>query len=338
MVIGIVGYGLIGRERVAALDQLRQQGLPITRGFVLDPQIEPGARPALPADFAWLNSSDELLAQAPDWIIVATPHDVAPRLVPGYLAAGARVLMEKPMGRNLVEARRLLASQPAPGRLFMGFNYRFFAGINALLADVRAGTFGPLVSMSMVLGHGGAPGMEKGWKFDPEKAGGGCLIDPGIHLLDLCRLLTPGEIEPIGGASWRGFWGTGIEEEAHLVLRRDSVCINVQVSVVRWHSQCRIEVNGTEGYGVVTGRGRSYGPQRYVRGRRWGWQAARSQAESEELVSESPATDSFSSELRALLTGQALNGVAPCTAEEGFAVMELHARCLEALPPRPRPA
>ena len=39
------------------------------------------------------------------------------------------------------------------------------------------------------------PGQEKTWKLNEERAGGGCLIDPGIHLLDLCMLLAPDGLE-----------------------------------------------------------------------------------------------------------------------------------------------
>src|ERR1035441_4976780 len=76
-------------------------------------------------------------------------------------------------------------------------------GIRQAIRDALSGQFGTLINVSMVLGHGGAPGMEKGWKLDPIRAGGGCLIDPGIHLLDLCNLLAPEGLEPVGGTEWR---------------------------------------------------------------------------------------------------------------------------------------
>jgi hypothetical protein len=89
---------------------------------------------------------------------------------------------------------------------------------------------------------------------------------------------------PVVCQTWEGFWNTGIEEEAHVLMLSGNTIINLAVSVVRWRSLFRIEVQGVEGYGRVEGRGRSYGTQTYLRGRRWAWQSGKAQAETEELV------------------------------------------------------
>jgi len=52
-------------------------------------------------------------------------------------------------------------------------------------------------------------------------------------------------------------------------------------SVVAWRTRFIVEVIGTDGYVIVNGRGRSDGPQTLTIGRRWGWQNASSQVESE---------------------------------------------------------
>ena len=50
------------------------------------------------------------------------------------------------------------------------------------------------------------------------RAGGGCLIDPGIHLIDLAGSLDGGALSVVGGTAWNGFWDTGIEEDCRFVL------------------------------------------------------------------------------------------------------------------------
>ena len=79
--------------------------------------------------------------------------------------------------------------------------------------------------------------------------------------------------------------------------------------------------------GVVTGRGRSYGPMKYVRGRRWGWQTAPNQEASEETVSVSECDDSFRDEMRALFSGAAGAWPAPCSAATALAVMRTYESC-----------
>ena len=73
------------------------------------------------------------------------------------------------------------------------------------------------------------------------------------------------------GGCWSGFWKTGIEEDCHLLLGGKVIpSIDISVSVVRWRSTFRIELLGTEGYGLVEGRGRSYGPANLSKGRSLG--------------------------------------------------------------------
>ncbi len=323
MKIAVLGYGLIGRERVRAAVRLRDEENLVTAIAVHDPFAVRARSETDLLGARWCESLDEVKIFAPDWVVIATPHDMAAELCSQVLGWGCGVLMEKPFGRSLEEAERLAASETRERQVFVGFNYRFFPGIAAALGDARSGRFGPVVSVNMMLGHGGSPGMEKTWKFDPVKAGGGCLIDPGIHLLDLCHCFEPG-LTVSHLHTWSGFWKTGIEEETHLLLHGGSTIFNVQVSIIRWRSVFRLEVHGTDGYGIVTGRGRSYGPMKYVRGRRWGWQNAANQEASEESVNVSECDDSFVDEMRALLAGDSTAWPAPCTAREALAVMRTY--------------
>ncbi len=150
------------------------------------------------------------------------------------------------------------------------------------------------------------------------------LLDPGIHLLDLCSLLTGSQPGILAAASWQGFWKTGIEEDVQLILQSGAVNISIEVSVVHWRSHFEIFALGTEGYGHVTGRGRSYGRQYYQRGRRWGWQNARDQAASEELLVEDACEDSFADELAACLGLTPPGLVLPAKLADGLAVMQLY--------------
>lgn len=321
--IGFVGAGLIGQERIRAATALIRAGYKLRPTVVVDPHA-----PAAPDLAAALGARfhphiDGLLADAPDWVCVSTPHDTAVELVPRLLAAGVKVLIEKPLGRNLKEAEALAAGA-APGALWVGQNYRFYRGIAALVADLKAGWFGPPTSMSMILGHGGGPKDIGTWKLDPVRAGGGVIIDPGIHLIDIVNLVESKPPQVAGGTTWSGFWKTGIEEEIHVLLQGEAVPVyDLTVSLVRWRSMCRLEVHGLEGYGIVEGRGRSYGVQRYRRGRRWAWQQHTSQSDSEEIVVETDGADVFFEEMRALLFNDATLPARPCSLAEALANMRL---------------
>ena len=331
----VFGAGLMGKERARAVQLLRARGRPVSLVGVLDPHIKElgnlcdglGTRP--------IGSLDEAWKTEPSLCVIAAPHDTSVELAKDALSRGLRVLVEKPLGRSVAEARELVAAGK-PGQLWAGFNYRFFGGVKRALEDLEKNRFGKLISVNFVLGHGGSPGMEHSWKLDPARAGGGCLIDPGIHLLDLANRIGR-DYSVVGATSWRGFWGTGVEEEAHVLLRSsDGFSVNLQSSLARWRNTFQMELHGTEGYGRVTGRNRTYGSQTYTFGARWGWQKAKTQRDSEILEVETDGSEVFADELDALLfrglAGTA-SGPAPCSADEALKNMELLERCYHALRP-----
>lgn len=337
MKVAVIGAGLIGSERIEALQKisLMTHGA-IELSYVYD--FDANRRLDISKKYA-VSVSDsivEVFEARPNWVFICTPHDVAQEIVISALAIGANVLMEKPIGRTLLECDNIIRHQKTGQKLQVGFNYRFYAGIDAAISDAINGKFGQLISINMILGHGNSPGMEKTWKLDPHRCGGGCLIDPGIHLLDLVLLLAKGKVKVEGGNSWSGFWNTGIEEETHLLFSDgDGVLFNIQISLNRWRSNFRLEINGTEGYGVVEGRGRSYGPQSYRIGNRWGWQEGKSQAESETyVIASDKGEDTFFKETAIVLGSNVAKKVLPhmptlptCDAQAGRATMELLERC-----------
>lgn len=333
MKVVIAGTGLIGSERLAALNKIAQAtNNQISIAAVVEPDAQRLAQASGKYNVRGVADIGAALALEPDWVFVCTPHAIAPSVIAHSLSAGANVLVEKPLGRSLAECDSILKQKPDNLRIAVGFNYRFYQGIEALIRDAKSGIFGNLISVNMVLAHGNAPGMEKSWKLDPIQCGGGCLIDPGVHLLDIAQRLSVEDLHVVGGKYWSGFWNTGIEEEVHLLLgNRANTIFNIQISLNRWRSQFRLEVNGTEGYGVVEGRGRSYGPQSYRTGKRWAWQAGGTQADSEVFKLHSyPAEDSFIRETSSLFGPELANkvlGVNPsqtvCNETEGAEVMRL---------------
>jgi|GEM_PF-715593 len=297
--VGIVGAGLIGRERLDAIKKLAARGYDVKIRGVFDANPELTTKAANDYSTMAYSSLDELLAAPHDLVTLALPHDITVPIALRALEGNSNVLVEKPMGRDLKEAKLLHAH--GGNRLKVGLNYRFYPGIRQAIQDMQRGRFGKIISVELHLGHGCSPGQDKTWKLQDERAGGGALIDPGIHLLDLCAVMAPEGLEVAGGSSWSGFWNTGIEEEVNVILQANSFAINVHVSIVHWRSEFRMTIRGTDGYGIVTGRNRSYGLQNYIVGPRWGWQHAPNQLASETQVLQSDGMDVFADEMESML-------------------------------------
>jgi predicted dehydrogenase len=179
-----IGAGLIGQERIKALLGLLKSGRHIELCTVYDPYLKDKPDALQKPGLHFADSLEEVFSFKPDWIFISTPHDVAAELAKQVLSRGPNVLLEKPMGRNAREAKEIVSYQIRKDQLYIGCNYRFYDGIAAAFRDMSQKLFGNIISVNMVLGHGGNPKDRMNWKLDPEKAGGGVLIDPGIHLID----------------------------------------------------------------------------------------------------------------------------------------------------------
>ena len=135
-------------------------------------------------------------------MIVATVHDQLAGLSEQALAAGAHVLVEKPAGISTAEIERLQDAEAAAGRLVkVGFNHRFHPALRDLAAEVHSGAHGELMHVRGRYGHGGRPGYDREWRAEPERSGGGELIDQGMHLLDLVHWLAGPAAAALGAAA-----------------------------------------------------------------------------------------------------------------------------------------
>lgn len=323
--VAVVGQGLIGRQRAEAVQTIEHAILAAT----IDP-VAPQAETLAPG-IPHAASLSDVDPTSYDAAVVSVPHDVAPNLAAHVLTAGKPVLMEKPLGVSAAEAV-MLEDLAAAVRLpsFVGFNYRYLPAIQALLKDVESGRFGRLRSVDMLIGHGGHPGSAESWKLDPRRAGGGVLLDPGVHLLDLLLQIVP-DAACTGVEGTTGFWGTGVEEDVVATFRAGATLASIRASHVRWINTFRVEVFGDDGYAIAEGRGGNYGPMAYRTGERWAWarDKTKSQRDSEKIDDYGSRDRSLRDELAAVIrswqlgTATPSGGIHPATMAEARAVTEL---------------
>ena len=121
-------------------------------------------------------------------VVVGTPNALhAPQAV-ACLRAGKHVLVEKPMATSVAEADEMIsASRDSGACLMVAHCWRFHDDVRALRDRVAAGEFGDVVKTR---GYGVHAGWgPSGWFTDPALAGGGALLDMGVHAIDTARFL-----------------------------------------------------------------------------------------------------------------------------------------------------
>lgn len=179
--LGFLGVGWIGRHRMEAI---LQDGC-AEAAAIADPSREmaeaarglaPGARVA--------RDLDELLDLGLDGIVIATPSALHAEQSIAALERGVAVFCQKPLGRTAAEAAAVVAAARKADRLLgVDLSYRYTEAMRRVRDLVRSGELGRVYAADLVFHN--AYGPDKPWFYDPKLSGGGCVMDLGVHLVDL---------------------------------------------------------------------------------------------------------------------------------------------------------
>jgi predicted dehydrogenase len=127
---------------------------------------------------------DGLLALGLDGIVIATPSALHAEQSIRALEAGAAVFCQKPLGRTEAEVREVVEVARAADRLLaVDLSYRFTDGMSRIRKLIAGGSLGRIYAVDLVFHN--AYGPDKAWFYDPALSGGGCVMDLGVHLVDL---------------------------------------------------------------------------------------------------------------------------------------------------------
>ncbi len=179
--VGFLGVGWIGRHRMEAI---AESGL-VDVAAVADPSSEMAEQAAQSAPgAAVVTSLEELLDAGLDGIVIATPSALHAEHSIAALEHGLSVFCQKPLARTAEETRRVVdAARTADRLLGVDLSYRFINGMQHIRELARGGELGKIYAADLIFHN--AYGPDKAWFYDPKLSGGGCVIDLGIHLVDL---------------------------------------------------------------------------------------------------------------------------------------------------------
>ncbi len=196
-----------------------------------------------------------------DVVIIATPNKFLYPIATEAMKNGCHVLIEKPMGRNLEEAKLILeATQKHNKKLKIGFNHRYHPAILKAWELVNSGKMGKIINIRANYGHGGRPGYENEWRGNLDMAGGGELTDQGVHIIDLIQWFLG---EPTDSVAYlqNAIWPIKpLEDNAFAMLKfKDGQVASFHTSWTQWKNQFVFEIFCEKGSVSINGLGGSYG-------------------------------------------------------------------------------
>ncbi len=257
MKVGLIGCGLVGQKRAAAIGPHQ---------LAVCADTLPARAEALAALYPGCVASSDARSVLDDanldLVIVATTHDALASTARQAAERGKHVLIEKPGARTSAELHEVLAAVERAGVVAkIGFNHRFHPAFQQARRIFDEGGVGELMYIRGRYGHGGRPGYEREWRADPRRSGGGELLDQGSHLIDLARWFS-GDVVEVDGHVASYFWPMPVEDNAFISLRtRGGQTAWLHASWSEWKNLFSFEIFGRTGKLQIDGLGGSYGPE-----------------------------------------------------------------------------
>ena len=179
--VAFLGVGWIGRHRMEAM--LATGLVEATAIADSSPEMLEAASNAAP-QAKILSQLDELLALDLDGVVIATPSAQHAEQTIRALNAGVAVFCQKPLGRTASEVRAVVEAARVADRLIgVDLSYRHTEAMRRIKALLQAQHLGQVSAIDLTFHN--AYGPDKPWFYDKTLSGGGCVIDLGVHLIDL---------------------------------------------------------------------------------------------------------------------------------------------------------
>lgn len=260
--VGIAGYGVVGKRRKTCID--RNPHMEVVA--VCDRTF--GDDGVLPDGVRYYRTYPRLLEEENlDALVVCLTNDVAADATIAGLERGLHVFCEKPPGRDLADIKRVLqCERKHPGqKLMYGFNHRHHESVQEALQLIRSDKLGRIINLRGVYGKSKLITFNQpDWRTKRAMAGGGVLLDQGIHMVDLMRLFA-GEFTQVHSFVSNSHWGYDVEDNAYALMRTDDGVVGMlNSSATQWRHRFHLDINLQRGSivlgGILSGS-KSYGAE-----------------------------------------------------------------------------
>jgi predicted dehydrogenase len=247
--VGIAGYGVVGKRRKACVERNPYMRVVAVcdRLFSDTGVMEDGVR--------YFPDYHSLLQQDLDVLIICLTNEIVPEVTIAALEKGLHVFCEKPPGRNVSDIEKVISvvSNYPNLKLMYGFNHRYHESVQEALKLVRSKSLGQIINMRGVYGKAKLVTFnQSAWRTKRDIAGGGVLLDQGIHMVDLMRLFA-GEFAEVHSFISNSYWGFDVEDNAYALMRtQDGIVAMINSSATQWRHCFNLDIN-LEGGSIVLG-------------------------------------------------------------------------------------
>jgi len=259
--VGIAGYGVVGRRRHKCVDQHPDMKMIAVcdKNLSVESRIVDGVKE--------YKNYKELLKEDLDLLLVCLTNEIAPEVTIAGLEKGLHVFCEKPPGRDVEDVYNVIAveNKHPDQKLMYGFNHRYHYSVVETLRIIKSKELGEVINLRGVYGKSQLVTFnQRDWRTKREIAGGGVLLDQGIHMVDLMRLFA-GDFTEIYSFIENSHWSYDVEDNAYALMRTE--CGKVAMlnsSATQWRHRFHLDINLERGsliLGGILSSSKSYGAE-----------------------------------------------------------------------------
>jgi len=201
-------------------------------------------------------SEEELLKKDIDAVYIATPVFCHKDQAIAAICAGKHVLIEKPVGLNVAEAKELRdIAQRENVKIGVGMMMRFHTHHQAIREMIAEGKLGEIVSMRAQFSCW-YPKIEGSWRQIKKLGGGGALMDLGVHCIDILQYITGTKAYGVTAICDTQTFGYEVDDSASVILKMNNgahAYVDVNFNIPDDVAQSRLEIYGTKGSVIADG-------------------------------------------------------------------------------------
>jgi 1,5-anhydro-D-fructose reductase (1,5-anhydro-D-mannitol-forming) len=244
--VGIIGYGVMGQIRHRAIKELNI-------GSVIAVS-EPNYK-SIPKNLPNLNHKELIETPEIDSILICAPNYLNKSLTIKALEAGKHVFCEKPPAFTAADVREIIKAEKSSGKKLMyGFNHRHHDSIIRMKELIGSGELGKVLWSRGRYGKSVTEDYSSQWRAKKEYAGGGILMDQGIHMLDLFLHLS-GDYDIVKAEVSNLYWKMDVEDNAFVILKdsQSGRVASLHSTMTQWRHLFSLEIFMEKGYMVLNG-------------------------------------------------------------------------------------
>ena len=259
---GIIGYGVVGKKRKKYIDENKNLELCAISDIIFKKEsyVKKGV--------SYFQNYHDIFEQDLDAIFICMPNYLAKDITIEAIKRNIHIFCEKPPAKNLkelLEIKKNYIKYPNL-KLKYGFNHRYHDSVLNALKIIQSKEYGKVVNIRGVYGKSEIVNISKGWRSKREYAGGGILLDQGIHMLDMINIFVDNDIIDVKSMISNSFWKLDVEDNAFALLRtKAGQIISIHSSATQWEHKFLIEVTLQKGLLILSGilsGSKSYGKEK----------------------------------------------------------------------------